>query len=66
MIKDHYYDLLSQLVTEHRSLWRIRKYYLKNAKTCKTCARFFKELIKEKSQTIENLNDLLKRHKSIY
>ena len=35
--KDYYYNLLSQLVTEHRSLWRIQKHYLKNAKGCKRC-----------------------------
>jgi len=62
MLKDHHYDLLSQLVTEHRSLWRIKKYYLKNAKGCKTCQAYFQNLIKTKSEIVENLHNLLKRH----
>jgi len=50
MLKDYYYNLLSQLVTEHRSLWRIQKYYLKNAKGCKRCQDFFKKLANEKQR----------------
>ncbi len=63
MLKDHYYNLLSQLVTEQRSLWRIQKYYLKNAKGCAHCQNFFKKLAKDKQAHIEELLNLVKGHK---
>jgi hypothetical protein len=60
MLKDHHYNLLSQLVTEHRSLWRIQKYYLKNAKGCKRCQEFFKKLVNDKQRHIDELNLFMK------
>jgi hypothetical protein len=65
MLKDHHYNLLSQLVTEHRSLWRIQKYYLKNAKGCKRCQEFFKKLVNDKQRHIDELLKLWKEHKMI-
>jgi hypothetical protein len=63
MLKDHYYDILSQLVTEQRSLWRIQKYYLKNSRGCKTCQKFFKKLAEDKQNHIKEILNLLSRHK---
>jgi hypothetical protein len=63
MLKDHYYDILSQLVTEQRSLWRIQKYYLKNSSGCKTCQNFFKKLAEDKQNHIKEILNLLSRHK---
>jgi len=62
MFQDHQYNILSQLVTEQRSLWRIKKYYLKNSKGCKKCQTFFNELINVKQKYIKELLNLWKEH----
>ncbi len=63
MKNNHYYNLLSQLVTELRSLWRIKKYYLKESKGCKDCYELYNQLLKVKSEWVEKLDQFLKKHK---
>ncbi|MER3581627.1 MAG: hypothetical protein C4347_02150 [Patescibacteria group bacterium] len=63
MKNNHIYNLLSQIVQEHRSLWRIKKFYLKDSKACKKCQEFWKRLEKEKTNLIEEMIKLLKDHK---
>ncbi len=63
MYNDHIYDLLSQLTQEHRSLWRIKKYYLKDSRNCKKCRDFWQKLAKEKEAHIKEIVELLKQHK---
>lgn len=63
MLKDHHYNLLSQIVTEHRSLWRIKRYYLNNSRGCKKCQDFFKKLVQDKQNHIQELLKLWKEHK---
>ncbi|MEM5875684.1 MAG: hypothetical protein QXX45_03920 [Candidatus Aenigmatarchaeota archaeon] len=53
---------MSQLVEEHRSLWRLKKYYVKDAKNCKKCKELWQQLLKEKSQHIKRISEILKAH----
>ncbi len=53
---------MSQLVQEHRSLWRLRKHYLKDAKNCKKCKDLWQKLIKEKEGQIKLISEILKAH----
>ncbi|MCS7184019.1 MAG: hypothetical protein NZ866_01570 [Patescibacteria group bacterium] len=63
MHNNHLYNLLSQLTQEHRSLWRIKKYYLKDSGSCKKCKDFWKKLEKEKENHIREIVEILKDHK---
>ncbi len=63
MLKDHHYDLYSQMVQELRSYWRIHKYYLKDARGCKKCSDFWKKLSKDKEGHIKELQRLIEAHK---
>lgn len=62
MYKNHIYNLMSQLVVEHRSLWRLKKYYLKDAKNCKKCKDLWKKLLDEKENNIKIISEILKSH----
>lgn len=63
MHNNHIYNLISQLTQEHRSLWRINKYYLKDVKNCKQCKDFWRRLKNEKEKQVKELMALLKSHK---
>lgn len=65
MQNNHIYNLMSQLVTEHRSLWRLKKFYLKDAKGCKKCREFWTKLIKDKESHVKEILNLLKEHKAL-
>jgi len=43
MLNNHVYNLLLQMTEEHKSLWRIKNHYLKDAKRRKTCLAFWKK-----------------------
>ena len=64
MMTNHYYNLYLQLVQEHKSLWRIKNVYKKDARGCKKCLDFWKKLEKEKEQEIEELEELISKHSS--
>lgn len=62
MLNNHIYNLLLQMTEEHKSLWRIKKEYLKDAGKCKECLAFWKNLAGEKEKQITGLNKLIKKH----
>jgi len=62
MLNNHVYNLLLQMTEEHKSLWRIKKEYLKDARACKTCLVFWKKIAKEKEKHIVELHKLIKKH----
>lgn len=62
MHNNHIYNIISQLTQEHRSLWRIKKYYLKDAGNCKKCEEFWQKLSKEKENHIKEIMEILKSH----
>jgi hypothetical protein len=62
MHSNHLYNLLCQLTQEHKSLWRIKKMYMKDAKACKFCTLFWKKLEKDKEDHCQELTKLIKSH----
>ena len=63
MYDNHLYNLMLQLTQEHKSLWRIKNHYKEDAGKCPECKVFWEKMGKDKEDHIEELNELLKRHK---
>lgn len=62
MFDDNTYNLMAQLAEEHKSLWRIKEYYKKDASNCQECLDFWNFLEKDKEEHIKKLEELLKKH----
>lgn len=62
-MNNHLYNLYSQLVQDCRGIYRIQKFYLRDARGCKKCQEFWRKLLKEKENTTKILLDLIKIHK---
>ena len=62
MLDNHLYNLMLQLTEEHKSLWRIKRMYKKDAKSCKGCRSFWQKLEKDKQAHIKELKQLVKKH----
>ena len=62
MFDDHTYNLMMQITQEHKSLWRIKSMYKRDAGECPECVEFWEKLEKEKEAQVEELKELLKKH----
>ncbi len=62
MFDNNLYNLMAQMVEEHRSLYRIKNMYKKDAKNCKECRDFWKKLEMDKEDHILELHGLIKHH----
>lgn len=62
MLDNHVYNLLSQLVEEHKSLWRIQKEYTSETGDCPECKEFWNKMIPDKEEHIKELTEMLKKH----
>ncbi|MBI4691839.1 MAG: hypothetical protein HY773_00090 [Candidatus Terrybacteria bacterium] len=62
MLNNHLYNLLLQMTEEHKSLWRIKKSYLKDAGKCKECIAFWEKMTADKERHISSLHKLIKKH----
>ncbi len=62
MFDNHAYNIMLQLVEEHKALWRIKKMYKKDAKSCKQCKALWAQMEKEKHANIKKLQAEVKRH----
>lgn len=62
MLDNHIYNLMAQLVEEHRSLWRIKEMYQNDAGDCSTCQVFWKKMIDDKEEHVSELQGLIKNH----
>lgn len=60
---NHFYNLLSQIVQNRRSIYRIKKYYLKDAGKCKKCKEVWQKILKNKENETQILLNLIKEHK---
>jgi len=60
MHDNHVYNLLEQLVTEQKSLWRIKNAYPKDA--CEKCQIVWDNLATQKEEMIKELTEQLKAH----
>lgn len=54
---------MNQCVQEHKSLWRIKDLYVKEADN-EAEQLFWEKMIKDKEEHIEELTDLIKNHLS--
>jgi len=59
MFDNNLYNLMAQTVEEHKSLYRIKTMYLKDAKNCKECRDFWKKLETDKEDHIRELQGLI-------
>ena len=62
MLDNHAYNLLTQLMVEHKSLWRIKNSYKNDADDCQSCRSFWEKLEKDKEGHVEELKELVKQH----
>jgi len=62
-MNNHYYNLFSQLVNDRRSIYRIQKFYLKDARGCKKCQAFWKKALEQKEKEVKEILELIKAHK---
>ena len=62
MLDNNAYNLMTQMVEENKSLWRIRNAYTRDATTCGQCQAFWEKLAKDKEDHIKELQGLLKTH----
>jgi len=60
---NHFYNLFSQLVQDRRSIYRIKKYYLKDAVKCKKCKELWQKILKNKEDETKMILEVLKEHK---
>lgn len=62
MLNNHIYNLLLQATQEHKSLWRIKDSYKKDADGCAECTAFWEKMEKDKEGHVAELEDMIKKH----
>jgi hypothetical protein len=62
MFDNHIYNLMKQMVQEHKALWRIKKHYKEDAGDCADCKAFWGDMERDKEAHIEKISELLKQH----
>jgi len=62
MFDNHLYNLVNQLSQEHKSLWRIKNMYKRDATGCAACQVFWDKIEKDKEEHTKNLRNLVKSH----
>jgi hypothetical protein len=62
MLENEVYNLMNQLVQEHKSLWRIKNHYQSEADGCEECLAFWKKMEEDKASHIEELKSLVSKH----
>lgn len=62
MLNNHIYNLLLQATQEHKSLWRIKDAYKKDAHDCADCRAFWDRMEKDKEGHVDELEALIKKH----
>lgn len=61
MLDNNTYNLMKQLVQEHKSLWRIKNAYKEDAQNSDECQKIWKKITEQKEATISELLELLKK-----
>ena len=62
MLENYVYDLITQLVQESQSLWRIKREYIANSGNCEECKEFWEKMAKDKEKHIDELEKLVAKH----
>lgn len=65
MFDNHLYNLMIQIVEEHKSAWRMKEYYTKDAGNCIDCVNFWEKLAADKEAHIRTLEEEIKKHLSV-
>lgn len=56
------YNLIRQMIQEHKILWQIKNNYKKDATDCSECREFWERIEKEGERRIARLEEFLKKH----
>jgi len=62
MQSNHLYNLMKQYVQEHKSLWRIKRNYIKDAKGHPDVVAFWKKMQVDKEKHVKELQALIKKY----
>ncbi len=62
MYDNNSFNLLRQMVQEHKLLWQIKNNYKSDAASCPECHAFWEKLEKETEQRVAKLEELIKKH----
>lgn len=62
MQSNHAYNLMKQYVQEHKSLWRIKRNYIKDAKGHPDAIAFWKKMQVEKEKHLTELQKLVAKY----
>jgi hypothetical protein len=62
MYDNNTYNLMRQMIEEHKMLWQIKNNYQTDAAGCSECHEFWESVIKQGEERIERLEELLKKH----
>ncbi len=62
MQSNHAYNLMKQYVQEHKSLWRIKRDYIKDAKGHPDAVAFWKRMQVDKEQHLVELQKLIAKY----
>lgn len=61
MLDNKVYNLMIQLIQEHKSLWRIRNHYINECGDDEDQKKFWTMMEEDKKEHIEDLLNLLKK-----
>ncbi|MFA5934080.1 MAG: hypothetical protein WC795_02560 [Candidatus Paceibacterota bacterium] len=61
MIHNNLHNLMTQMTTESKSLWRIKNHYVKDAEESPEAQTFWKKMIEDKEAHIKELKELIKK-----
>ena len=61
MMNNNLYNLMMQLTIEHKSLWRIKGDYMRDAETSSDAKAYWEKMIGEKEGHIAELTALIKK-----
>ena len=62
MLDNHIHNLMTQLIQENKSLYRIKNQYKKDAGDCVDCGKFWNKMEQDKEEHIKELQKLIKMH----
>ena len=62
MLDNNTYNLMAQMVEEHKSLWRIKNAYKRDAQACGECEEFWDKLYARKEEQVRELERLVRQH----
>lgn len=61
MMENNLYNLMIQAVEEHKSLWRMKSDYLRDAESSPDAKAYWEKNIPEKEQHVQDLLELIKK-----